>query len=125
MTAFAPVSARATAAVSHVPMIIPNDDTARVRLTDPETSHEAADSNDVHSSKAYVLALLRHHGAKADFELEEIHAAEVHQYSVPDYSPSRLRTARATLVTEGLVKFSGEHRKPANRRTRARVWVAV
>lgn len=103
-----------------VPMIFP-DDTARTRRSDPITSHEAADSNDVHGSKAYVLALLRHYGPQADFEIEEAHRHELGQFDVPLYSPSRLRTARSALVNEGLVEFTGMYHLTDSGR-RARVW---
>lgn len=90
------------------------DDTARVRKSDPLTSHEAADLNDVESSIGLVLASLRGFGPSADHEL-------VQMLSTSGFTPQRLRTARAALVERGLVEQSGIYRLTAHNR-RAVVW---
>lgn len=69
---------------STLPALFP-DDWARTRLTDPVTSHEAADSTDPHASHTAVLNLLREQGALAQFQ------AEAHLNG--QFSPSRIRSA--------------------------------
>lgn len=101
-------------------------DNARTRLTDPITSHKAADSNAsrVKESQSYVYALFVFHGAMADHEL--IQRAEHEQYLYGDkvdgtWSASRLRTARHELVELGVVADAGMFRNtPFGRR--AKVW---
>ena len=93
------------------------DDTARARRSDPITSHEASDLNDVESSIGLVLSSLRGFGPSADHEL-------VQMLSQSGFTPQRLRTARAALAERGLVEPSGMYRLTAHNR-RAVVWSAV
>lgn len=98
-----------------VPAIFP-DDTARVRRTDPSTSHEAADRSavKVRGSQAAVLRVLAGSPAgRTDPEL---------CYLVARYSDSRIRTARAELVELGLVEACGQ--KPTNHGTHHTIWRA-
>lgn len=96
------------------------DDSPRARRTDYETSHEAADTNDVEGSRAEVLTILDA-GPQDDFQIWEAHDRAVHRFGGPRYTPQRLRTARSELVREGRVEFTGiYHLSPSNRRTR--VW---
>ena len=89
------------------------DDTARVRQSDPITSHEAADSNDTAASRTFVMFALIEHDMLASFELERIADGL--------WSPSRIRTAVSELVERGLVEFAGVYRlTPSGRR--AQVW---
>ncbi len=85
-----------------VPQIVMNDDTARTRRTDPLTSHEAADLNDVTASIGAVLDTLTQYGPKADHELHELM-----EYLGYPYTGQRIRTARASLVDRGLVRDAG------------------
>jgi len=96
------------------PQILP-DDRARTRRSDPLTSHEAADTNDVHGSQVSVLLTLSMSGPLADHELVE---------RIKDYSPSRVRTARSELVEMGMVEFTGFYRLTAGNR-RTQVWQVV
>ena len=93
------------------PQILP-DDTARTRRSDPVTSHEAADSNDVHGSQVSVLLILSMSGPLADHELVE---------RIKDYSPSRVRTARHEMQEAGLIEYAGFDRLTAGKR-RTQVW---
>jgi len=93
------------------PKILP-DDTARTRRSDPITSHEAADTNDVHGSQVAVLLTLAASGPLADHELVA---------RIGFYSPSRVRTARHELAESGLVEFAGIYRLTAGKR-RTQVW---
>ena len=104
------------------PMIHPND-TARARKSDPTTSHQAADSNNVQHSVDYVHSLLAHYGPLADHELVQRadHESDLCGDNVVTYSPSRLRTARNTLTQAGVVEFAGIYRLTATNR-RAQVW---
>ena len=77
------------------PSLFP-DDWARTRLTDPITSHEAADSTDPHESHSAVLALLREHGNVAQFQAEQLLNGQ--------FSPSRIRSAFSELEEAGHVK---------------------
>lgn len=111
------------------PQIVMVGDSARTRRSDPVTSHEAADSttNSIHFSQVYVYDTLRWHGPFADHELVEFHEDEAAHapYNVPQkYSASRLRSARAELVEQGRVVFTGEFVLTDSGR-RAKVWRAV
>jgi hypothetical protein len=95
------------------------DDDARVRRTDPITSHEAADLNDTKRSIGLVLDILKSEGPKADHEIETLSAARGE-----NFTGQRLRTARAALVKKGLVGEWGIYRMtPRNRR--AAVWTVT
>ena len=95
--------------------IVMEGDNARARLTDPVTSHEAADgtADRVKESQSAVYSLLATLGDLADFELIT--------HLEGQWSPSRVRTARHELVELGVVADSGQFRKtPSN--FRAKVW---
>lgn len=92
----------------------PDGDSPRVRRTDPITSHEAADHNDVEKSLGLVLSALKAFGPSADHEL-------VNLLGQSGFTPQRLRTARAALVERGLVEESGIYRLTSHNR-RAIVW---
>lgn len=92
-------------------------DSPRARRTDPTTSHEAADHNDVETSIGLVLSALRSFGPSADHELVQL-------LGQSGFTPQRLRTARAALVERRLVEEAGYYRLTDNNR-RAMVWQAV
>lgn len=99
-----------------------DDDAPRVREPDPETSHEAADSNDVHGSRACVMRLLQWKGSLADHELVKLHDEHETGFGMPNYSAQRIRSARSELVELGQVEVvPGEYRKTDKNR-RAQVW---
>ena len=101
--------------IQMVPIIWP-DDSARARRSDPVTSHEAADHNDVENSIGLVLSALRSFGPSADHELVAL-------LGQSGFTPQRLRTARAALVERGIVQKSGIYRLTGHGR-RAIVWAA-
>lgn len=84
-----------------VPSIILNGDSPRVRRSDPLTSHRAADTSNRADSKQAVLTALRIHKHLAAFELEAV---------LPEWSPSRIRTALTELLADGLVVRSDKTR---------------
>ena len=95
-----------------MPTIFP-DDTVRVRVSDPVTSHEAADSNNVPMSHSLVLVDLIQWGPLAQFEAERMLSGRL--------SPSRVRSAFSELEALGKVKRTDQFRlTPSGRR--AQVW---
>jgi hypothetical protein len=94
-------------------------DTPRARRTDPETSHEAADVNDVEASIGAVLDTLRQYGPTTDEKLVNLMHSLGYQYT-----EQRIRTARAALVNVELVEFTGD-REINPRGRKARVWGAT
>ena len=89
------------------------DDFPRVRESDPITSHEAADSNNVSRSHQMVSKLLEQWGAVAQFEAENLLRGVL--------SPSRVRSAFSELEALGRVKRTDEFRPTPSGR-RAQVW---
>jgi hypothetical protein len=76
---------------------------ARARVTDPETSHEAAESVDrVTETQEYILRALRR--PRADVELVEAYRSFKR---APRASESGIRSRRAELVDRGLVVDTG------------------
>lgn len=97
------------------------DDTARARRSDPETSHEAADSNNVAESQHEVRTILEKYGPLADYDIDSFHRLRARELDIPPYSDSRLRTARSELVQQGHVEWTGEHDQTLKKR-RTRTW---
>ena len=93
------------------------DDSPRARRSDPHTSHEAADTNDVSKSIGLVLDILREKGPLADHEIEFHAVFDRHE----QFTGQRLRSARAALVELGKVEQSGLYRLTRSNR-RAIVW---
>ena len=99
-------------------------DSPRVRLTNPITSHEAADSNNIAASARYVVEVLRVFGPLVDHELVRFHESDRNASRYGTFTPQRLRTARHELTEQGLVEDTGYyHMTDSNRR--ARVWQIV
>ena len=105
-------------AAQRVPAILSTfgNDSSRARRTDPESSHFAADRNDVPNSVAAVLEALRTGGPQTDERLVSTVLSAGHTYT-----PQRIRTARAALVKEGTVMSTGRHGR-TERGYIARVW---
>lgn len=79
----------------------------KVRKTDPETSHEAADSvENVTLTQEYILRALRR--PRNDAQLIEAYRA---YKTAPRASESGIRSRRAELVDAGLVDDSGKRVK--------------
>lgn len=108
-----------------LPMVYPGK--ANTRRPDPTTSHEAADTNDTAESRRNVLRLLIIAGPLADHELVDMYEVMVARHGSgqwKQFTPQRLRTARAELTETGAVEFTGIYRlTPTNRR--AQVWAVA
>jgi hypothetical protein len=89
------------------------EDTPRVRRSDPETSHEAADVTNVEASIGAVLDTLTQYGPHCDWRLHDLMLGLGY-----NYTPERVRTARAALRDRGLVRATGNSDvTPTGRRT--------
>lgn len=88
------------------------DDEARARSTDPDTSHEAAESltsDRIRQSQADVLAVMTNWAKPLpDALLVELYDICVAEGFVSRQSPSGIRTRRKELVVRGAVVDSGE-----------------
>jgi hypothetical protein len=91
-------------------------DTARVRRSDPETSHEAADTSDVEASIGAVLDTLAQYGPMSDSVLHFLMVSLGYRYT-----DTRVRTARAALVKLGKVEHTGVYGQTVSGR-RTRIW---
>lgn len=92
-------------------------DRAVARRTDPDTSHDAADSvsrQDILLTQRRILQLLAEYGTSTDEDI-----AQTWRWGL--VSPSGLRTRRSELVARGLVFWTGEKDKMRTGRM-ARVW---
>lgn len=95
---------------------------ARARTTDPETSHEAADS--VKNLRAQQFKVLLLFGAFPEGKATDTDLLYRAKEVGLQISDSGLRTRRSELVRRGLVVDTGEKDfTPSGRRTR--VWQAV
>lgn len=97
-----------------VPSLYLTDDRPRVRKADPTTSHVAADGSNRAKSKQAVLTKLRVHKHLAAYELEAL---------LPEWSPSRIRTALKELEADGLVVRT-DRTRPTRFGKQAHVWEA-
>jgi hypothetical protein len=87
------------------------------RLTDPETSHEAAESvRDVSETQQRILDLLTNK-PQTDFQLVE----NYRRWNFGWFSESGIRSRRAELVSMGKVQDSGNREKLPSGRN-AIVW---
>lgn len=94
------------------------DDTPRVRLLDPVTSHEAADASQAGLSKlqAIVLAIFAERGQLTDSELDDYYFNVAHDRDYPMVRLETPRRRRSDLTKKALIKSTGETRKnPFNR----------
>lgn len=90
---------------------------AHARRTDPETSHEAAESvTNLTSKQAAVLEMLKNSGPMCDEQIFD--ALWDAGFKM---SPSGARTRRDELVGQGLLEFSGRYVTLRSGR-RSRVW---
>lgn len=107
------------------PMILSqvSGDSARARLTDPTTSHQAADSISTEALEASEIEVLEVLAAsRTPLSGEQIEAKHLERarliFDGPDrlYSGSRLRTALKQLAKAGRVVPDGETRTKSGRR---------
>lgn len=98
---------------------------AHARSTDPETSHEAADTVwNPTEVQAHVFRIIEEHGPISDTELawHYGHEAVKHNWYVP--TPQSLRSRRAELVASGQIEHSGFYGLTPNGRRTRKWWVA-
>ena len=87
----------------------------QARRTDPQTSHDAANSvKNINKNKKAILVLLRKH--QSDMQLVANYSKLVRQNKAPRASESGIRSRRAELVRLGLVKDTGKRDKSASNR---------
>lgn len=93
---------------------------AGARITDPETSHEAAASvKNISATQLAIMTILTF--PATDEELIDRFYGMASAGLAPNASPSGIRSRRAELVAQGLVEDSGERRKLSSGRS-AIVW---
>jgi len=89
------------------------------RITDPETSHEAAESvSNISETQERILNILK------DGPLTDEHLNMIYKTQVGYTSESGIRSRRAELVERGLVRDSGMRQKLRSGRS-AIVWEAT
>lgn len=94
----------------------------RARVSDPETSHEAADQVvNINAVQSTILMILWHRGPLTDPQIAEHYYQRVAHGSAPMASESGLRTRRKELVDSGHIVATGEKRKLDSGRY-AQVW---
>jgi hypothetical protein len=94
------------------------------RNTDPQTSHDAADSVVDPSNKQYAVWLcLGHCGPCLDEELIADYTEAVRRQALPAQSESGIRSRRHELVELGWAKAVGKRRNSRGRL--ATIWQAV
>jgi hypothetical protein len=78
------------------------------RLTDPETSHEAADSvRNLTLTKKAIVSIFEKHNSLSDYHLQIAYRGLVSGGDAPKASESGIRSRRAELVDEGILEDSG------------------
>ena len=93
------------------------EERARARAGDPETSHEAAASvSSLTKVQKWVLYCLEHYGPLTD---EMLYKKLIWYF--PDTTEQSVRSRRAELVRKGLVAHKGLYGETRNGR-RCRVW---
>lgn len=95
--------------------------TATARLTDPETSHEAAASVGEISKTQFLVLLTIAQGPQTDEEIVSTFSVQVQNYKWVPATPQSIRSRRSELVKLGLVSFLGEYGITSTGR-RTRVW---
>jgi hypothetical protein len=97
----------------------------RARVTDPQTSHEAARSATAlqYSAQVGVLHVLRTNGPLTDAALVDVYRRYARAGIVRPQSDSGIRSRRAELVASGRVLACGRVRLPSGRH--AMRWVCA
>ena len=97
---------------------------ARARRTDPEESHQAAESvTDLTAKQAAVLALIRMAPGMPDSSLIPAYRNKAYEMGWPEQSESGIRTRRSELVERGKVERAGTITLQTGRK--AATWKAV
>ena len=99
---------------------------ALARPTDPDTSHDAAESirAELGGSRSAVLGVLALIGPSTDTALIQAYLNLAELGELPYQSPSGIRTRRKELVTQGRVRDTGD-RVPLISGLHSIVWEAV
>lgn len=96
---------------------------AKARITNPQTSHNAAESvQNMTEKREAILHIFKVRSSLTDFELMEVYQ-EMQEF-LPLQSESGIRTRRSELVRMGLLKDGGERRPNENGRSCV-VWTIV
>lgn len=91
------------------------------RVTDPETSHEAAAAvTDLTGTQSAILDLLKI--PMTDEALVHAYQGRIHQGRAPLASESGIRTRRKELVDRGLVRDSGRRGRMALTGRKSIIW---
>jgi len=99
---------------------------AAARSTDPETSHEAAESVwNPSAVQAVVFKIIEDRGPITDTELIWHYGHEAVRQNIYLPSEQSIRSRRAELVTAGQVEFSGLYGVTANGRRSRKWWVSA
>lgn len=99
-------------APARLPHPKPAHEVPAARRTDPETSHQAAESVPAGAVEARVLAMFRLFQALTDDELAD---------QLPEHHPPTTKSARSRLSKAGVLFDSGM-RRPSNRGRQMIVW---
>lgn len=95
------------------------------RSTDPETSHEAADSVwNPSAVQAVVFRIIEERGPISDTELIWHYGHEAARQKIYLPTDQSIRSRRAELVNAGQVEFSGFYGLTPNGRRTRKWWVA-
>lgn len=95
------------------------------RITDPETSHEAAASvTNLTGTQNTIRYLFGKFGKLSDEQLQAHYRRMMHQGDAPRASESGVRSRRAELVAAGYLQDSGDRVKMESGRS-AIVWELV
>jgi uncharacterized protein (DUF2225 family) len=98
---------------------------AIARKTDPDTSHQAANSvTNLREKQRQVYCVLKEFGPLTDKELISIYNEAAAQHIVKPQATSGIRTRRSELVGQGLVRTAGKTKSPTSKRPRYR-WEAL
>lgn len=97
-----------------------------VRSTDPDTSHEAAESIRAErgGSRSAILGVLALIGPSTDTMLIDAYTGLAELGEVPHQSPSGIRTRRKELMLQGRVRDTGDRVQLISGRLSV-VWEAV
>jgi len=107
---------------------IPGERSILARFSDPDTSHDAGNSQTeamLNARQTAILEALSRYGAMTDEQtLDRIDAMRVMDASIPNSTAQAFRTARSVLATSGDVVDTGERARTRTGRT-AIVWAVA
>ena len=91
------------------PQIVADDDTARTRRTDPETSHDAADRSQASlpAVRRAVLHLVDMHRELTGSEINDLYALAAHEMGWPTTKADTPRKRSCDLIADGYLRVVG------------------